>query len=164
MILPLKFTPTVRGDVLLLESAKADRGQVIDAQGVREFPLNARNPFMLSILSAGVNFNGNIIYQRPFDNGAIADSNINGGWNRNNEFLLDGAPNNAQAGNNNIALVPSVDAVQEFKIQTNSFDSQYGKSAGGSVNVLLKGGTNSYHGTAYEFARRNQWDANSFQN
>src|ERR1051326_1977603 len=155
---------TVSGDVLLLDSAKADRGQVIDSQSVREFPLNARNPFMLSILSAGVNFNGNIIYQRPFDNGAIADWNINGGWDRNNEFLLDGAPNNGQAGNNNIALVPSVDAVQEIKIQTNSFDAQYGKTAGGIVNVSLKSGTNQFHGTAYEFARRIAWDANSFQN
>ena len=73
-------------------------------------------------------------------------------------------PNNAQAGGNNIALVPPVDSVQEFKIQTNSFDAQYGKTMGGIVNVSLKGGTNQVHGTLYEFARRNQWDANSFQN
>ena len=155
---------SVEAESPLLETAKADRGLVIDTQRVREFPLNARNPFMLSVLSAGVNFNGNIIYQRPFDNGAIADWNINGGYDRNNEFLLDGAPNNGQAGNNNIALVPSVDAVQEFKVQTNSFDAQYGKSAGGIVNVSLKSGGNAIHGTAYEFARRVQWDANSFQN
>jgi outer membrane receptor protein involved in Fe transport len=78
--------------------------------------------------------------------------------------MLDGAPNNAQAGTNNIALVPPVDSVQEFKVQTNSYDSQYGHSGGGVVNVSLKSGTNSLHGTAYEFARRNSWDANSFQN
>ena len=157
-------TVNVTAETPLLETTKSDRGQVIDAQRVREFPLNARNPFMLALLSAGVNFNGNIIYQRPFDNGAIADWNINGGWNRNNEFLLDGAPNNAQAGGNNIALVPPVDSVEEFKIQTNSYDSQYGKTSGGVVNVSLKSGTNDFHGTLYEFARRNAWDANSFQN
>ena len=155
---------TVTAETSMLETAKADRGQVIDEQGVREFPLNARNPFMLSQLSAGVNYNSNIIYQRPFDNGAIATWSINGSWNSNNEFLLDGAPNNAQAGGNNIALVPPVDSVQEFKIQTNSFDAQYGKTMGGIVNVSLKSGTNQLHGTLYEFARRNQWDANSFQN
>ncbi len=155
---------TVTAEVPLLDTAKADRGLVIDSQRVREFPLNARNPFMLSLLTPGVNFNGNIIYQRPFDNGAIADWNVNGGWNRNNEFLLDGAPNNAQAGGNNIALVPSVDAVQEFKIQTNSYDSQYGKTAGGIINVSTKSGGNNLHGTLYEFARRHYWDANSFQN
>src|SRR5689334_3689537 len=80
---------TVTAETPLLQTEKADRGQVIDEQRVRELPLNARNPFMLSILSAGVNFNGNIIYQRPFDNGAIADWTISGGLDRNNEFLLD---------------------------------------------------------------------------
>jgi hypothetical protein len=148
----------------VLETETADHGLVIDQKRVTELPLNARNPFMLSILSAGVNFNGNQIYQRPFDNGAIADWSVNGGLDRKNEFLLDGAPNNAQAGNNNIAYVPPVDSVQEFKIQTNSFDSQYGKSGGGIINVGLKSGTNQYHGTAYEFMRRNALDANSFQN
>ncbi len=146
---------TVTDEIPLLESAKADRGTVIDSRSVQEFPLNARNPFMLSMLVAGVQYNGNAIYQRPFDNGAIADWSINGSLNRNNEFLLDGAPNNAQAGGNNIALVPSVDAVEEFKIQTNSYDAQYGKTGGGIINVSLKSGTNDLHGTLYEFARRN---------
>ncbi|MGH9657114.1 MAG: carboxypeptidase regulatory-like domain-containing protein, partial [Bryobacteraceae bacterium] len=155
---------TVTGEAPLLETAKSDRGQVIDQKAVHEFPLNARNPFMLSMLVAGVNFNGNAIYQRPFDNGAIADWSINGSRNRTNEFLLDGAPNNAQAGGNNIAYVPPVDSVQEFKIQTNSYDAQYGKTGGGIVNVSLKSGTNALHGSIYEFARRNAWDANSFQN
>jgi hypothetical protein len=155
---------TVTAEAALLETSKADRGAVIDNQKVTEFPLNARNPFMLSMLVAGVNFNGNQIYQRPFDNGAIADWSINGSQNRNNEFLLDGAPNNGQAGGNNIAYVPPVDSVQEFKIQTNSYDAQYGHTGGGIMNVSLKSGTNRPHGTIYEFARRDAWDANSFQN
>ncbi|MBV9082923.1 MAG: carboxypeptidase regulatory-like domain-containing protein, partial [Acidobacteriaceae bacterium] len=155
---------TVTAETPVLETETADHGLVIDQKRVTELPLNARNPFMLSILSAGVNFNGNQIYQRPFDNGAIADWSVNGGLDRKNEFLLDGAPNNAQAGGNNIAYVPPVDAVQEFKIQTNSYDAQYGKSAGGIINVSLKSGTNAFHGTLYEFMRRNAFDANSFQN
>lgn len=155
---------TVTAETPLLESAKADRGTVILNKQVNELPLNARNPFMLSALVAGVNYNGNAIYQRPFDNGAIADWSINGSRNRQGEFLLDGAPNNAQAGGNNIAYVPPVDSVQEFKIQTNSYDAQYGKTAGGIVNVTLKSGANDIHGTLYEFMRRRWLDANSFQN
>ncbi len=155
---------TVTAETPLLETAKADRGTVIDNRRVTELPLNARNPFMLSQLVAGVNYNGNAIYQRPFDNGAIADWSINGSRNRQNEFLLDGAPNNAQAGGNNLAYVPPVDSVQEFKIQLNSYDSQYGKTGGGIVNVTLKSGTNEVHGTVYEFMRRRWMDANSFQN
>src|SRR6266513_1140455 len=144
----------------ILEAAKADRGLVIDNDRLSELPLNARNPFMLSYLAPGITYNGPAIYQRPFDNGAIADWSINGGQNRNNEFLLDGAPNNSIQGGNNIAYVPPVDSVQEFKIVTNSYDAQYGRTAGGVVNVSLKSGTNTLHGTAYEFARRKAFDSN----
>jgi len=146
-----------------LESANADRGGVIDRQKVLELPLNARNPFMLGILTAGVNFNGAAIWQRPFDNGAIAEWTINGSQTRGNEFLLDGAPNNSQAGGNNIAYVPPVDAVQEFKIMTNTYDAQYGKTTGGIVNVSLRSGTNAFHGTLYEFMRRTWLDAADFR-
>jgi len=146
----------------ILEAAKADRGLVIDNDRVNELPLNARNPFMLSYLSPGITYNGPAIYQRPFDNGAIADWSINGGQNRNNEFLLDGAPNNSIQGGNNIAYVPPVDSVQEFKIVTNSYDAQYGRTAGGVVNVSLKSGTNTFHGSAYEFARRKELDSNEY--
>ena len=73
-------------------------------------------------------------------------------------------PTTRRAGGNNIAYVPPVDSVQEFKIQTNSYDAQYGHTGGGIINVSLKSGTNSLHGTVYEFARRKAWDANSFQN
>ncbi len=152
---------SVTAEAPLLDLGKADRGTVIDNQRVTELPLNARNPFMLSMLVAGVNYNGPAIYHRPFDNGAIADWSINGGANRNNEFLLDGAPNNSIQGGNNIAYVPPVDAVQEFKIVTNSYDAQYGRTAGGVVNVSLKSGTNTFHGSVYEFMRRKWLDANS---
>jgi hypothetical protein len=145
------------------ETTKADRGMVIDNQRLTELPLNARNPFMLSYLSPGITYNGPAIYQRPFDNGAIADWSINGGQNRNNEFLLDGAPNNSIQGGNNIAYVPPVDAVQEFKIVTNSYDAQYGRTAGGVINVSLKSGTNAIHGSVYEFARRKAFDSNEYQ-
>ncbi|OLE84540.1 MAG: hypothetical protein AUF76_03085 [Acidobacteria bacterium 13_1_20CM_2_65_9] len=143
------------------ETSKADRGMVMDNTRVTELPLNARNPFMLATLSAGVQFNGNPIYWRPFDNGAIADWSVNGGKNRNNEFLLDGAPNNSIQGGNNIAYVPPVDAVQEFKIMTSTYDAQYGRTAGGIINVSLKSGSNSFHGSAWEFARRWRLDANT---
>jgi hypothetical protein len=153
-------TVTVTGETPLLEEAKADRGNVIENRRIVELPLNARNPFMLSTLTPGITYNGPAIYQRPFDNGAIADWSINGGLNRSNEFLLDGAPNNSIQGGNNIAYVPPVDAVGEFKIITNSYDAQYGRTAGGVVNVQIKSGTNQYHGSLYEFYRRNWLDSN----
>jgi hypothetical protein len=156
----LSETVTVVSEAI--EATKADRGMVIENARVTELPLNARNPFMLSYLAPGITFNGPAVYQRPFDNGAIADWSINGGQNRNNEFLLDGAPNNSIQGGNNVAYVPPVDAVQEFKIVTNSYDAQYGRTAGGVVNVLLKSGTNDMHGTVYEFARRKALDTTEY--
>ncbi len=154
---------TITADTPVLESANGDRGMVVGAQEVTEYPLNGRNPLMLAALVPGVIYNGEMVYQRPFDNGAIARWDISGSAG-NNEYLLDGAPNNAQAGTNNIAYVPPVDAVAEFKIQTNGYDAAYGKSGGGIVNVALKSGGNRLHGTLYEFMRRNDLDANSFQN
>jgi hypothetical protein len=154
---------TVQGDAPVIETATADRGGVIDRQKVVELPLNARNPFMLGVLTAGVNFNGAAIWQRPFDNGAIAEWTINGSQSRGNEFLLDGAPNNGQAGGNNIAYVPPVDSVQDFKIMTNTYDAQYGKTTGGIINVNLRSGTNAFHGTLYEFMRRAPLDATDFR-
>ena len=87
---------------------------------------------------------------------------MNGGQSSNNEFLLDGAPNNANQGGNNIAYVPPAEAVGEMKISTNSYDAQYGRTAGGVVNVSLKAGTNSFHGVVYDFMRRKALAANSF--
>ena len=153
---------TVSAESPVLETSNANRGDVIDNKRIAELPLQARNPFSLGILVAGVNYNAQAIYLRPFDNGALADWSMNGGANRNNEFLLDGAPNNANQGGNNIAYVPPAEAVQEYKIATNTYDAQYGRTAGGVVNVSLKSGTNELHGVGYEFYRRKWLDANSF--
>lgn len=155
---------SVEANAAILETQTASRSGIIDNQRVVELPLNARNPFMLGATQSGVTFRGAAIWQRPFDNGAIAEWSVNGGQQSRNEFLLDGAPNNAQLGGNNIALVPVVDAVQEFSIQTNSYDAQYGRTGGGVVNVVLKSGGAKHHGTVWEFMRVANLNANSFQN
>lgn len=153
----------VTAEVALLETRTASRAGIVNTMQVAELPLNARNPFMLGTMMPGVVFRGAAIWQRPFDNGAIAQWSVNGGRESNNEFMMDGAPNNAQAGGNNIAYVPIVDAVQEFNVQMNSYDAQYGKTGGGVFNVVLKSGTNQFHATGWEFMRRKFLDANTFQ-
>src|SRR5687768_5805872 len=153
---------TVVSESPLLETSRADRGTVIDSARIAEIPLQSRSPMALIPLVAGVNYNAQAIYLRPFDNGALAAWSMNGGQSSNNEFLLDGAPNNANQGGNNIAYVPPAAAVQEMKISTNSYDAQYGRTAGGVVNVSLKSGTNSFHGEVYDYMRRKALAANSF--
>src|SRR3954468_8514896 len=152
----------VSAEAPLLETSNANRGTVIDQARIAELPLQSRSPMALATLVAGVNYNAQAVYLRPFDNGALADWSMNGGQNRNNEFLLDGAPNNANQGGNNIAYVPPAEAVQEFKVSTNSYDAQYGRTAGGVINMSLKSGTNSFHGVGYDFMRRKGLAANSF--
>jgi hypothetical protein len=153
---------SVTAESPLLETSNASRGTVIDSARIAELPLQSRSPIALVPLVAGVTYNAQAIYLRPFDNGALADFSMNGGQNRNNEFLLDGAPNNANQGGNNIAYVPPAEAVQEMKISTNSYDAQYGRTAGGVINMSLKSGTNAFHGVGYDFMRRKGLAANSF--
>jgi Carboxypeptidase regulatory-like domain len=154
----------VTAEATALDTQSASRSAIVTTQQVAELPLNARNPFMLGAMMAGVTFNGAAIWQRPFDNGAIAEWSMNGGRDSSSEFMLDGASNNGQMGSNNVAYVPIVDAVQEFNVMANMYDSQYGHTGGGIMNVVLKSGTNNFHGAAYEYMRRIQLDANTFQN
>ena len=155
---------SVTAESAMLETQTASRGGVVNQLQVSEIPLNARNPFMLGAMMPGVTYRGPAIYQRPFDNGAIAEWSVNGSRNSSTEFLLDGAPNNSQMGNNNIAYVPVVDAVQEFNMMLNTYNAEYGHTGGGIMNVVLKSGTSDFHATAWEFLRRTPLDAARFQN
>lgn len=149
----------------LLDAGKADLGEVVENTRVTELPLNGRDPNMLSILNAGALWTGSIQYQRPFD-GTQASLSINGGGAGNNELMLDGVPNETTPvngkNNGNSAYIAPVDSVQEFKIVTNPYDAQYGRLAGGAVDMTLKSGTNRLHGDAYEFARRSYMNANTW--
>jgi hypothetical protein len=161
---------TVTAAAPLLEESSASRGEVIDNLRVTELPLNGRNPVNFANLTPGVIFAGNPQFTRPFDNGDNINFSINGGLRQTNAYLIDGSPDEAitdtvtdrTRGQENIAYIPTVDAIQEFKIMTNFYDSQYGRTGGGVVNITTKAGTNDFHGTVYEFMRRYQLDANDF--
>ncbi|MBS1826679.1 MAG: TonB-dependent receptor [Acidobacteria bacterium] len=160
----LTETVNVVAEAAVLETQTAMRGGVVTNQQVAELPLNARNPFMLGTMMSGVTFNGAAIWQRPFDNGAIAQWSVNGSRDSSTEYMLDGASNGGQMGSNNIALVPIVDAVQEFNMMSNLYNAEYGRTGGGIMNVVLKSGGATFHGSAWEFMRRQSLDANTFQN
>ncbi len=156
---------TVSGEAPLLDADKSDRGLVIDNKTVADLPLNIRNPMMLSALTPGIVHTSGTQHLNPFSNSGISSWSINGGRGTNNEFLLDGAPNNAvYNGVNNVAYVPSVDAVQEFKVMTGAYDAQYGRTGGGVINVSIRSGTNKFHGSVYEFLKRTSLNANTFAN
>jgi hypothetical protein len=161
-------TVTVTGETPLLETATASRGQMIDREKVRDLPLLGRNPFLLAVLASGVHIQptqGSISF-RPFDNGGMDNISINGGRPFSNAFLIDGAPNTATERNTigSLSFVPSPDAVQEFRVQSNTYDAQFGRTGGGTINVSLRSGTNQLHGSLYHYFRNDILNANSFQN
>ena len=155
---------TVSAEAPLIEAEKADHGMVIDNKKVVDIPINTRNPIMLAALSNGITpTGGSTLDQKPFSNSADGSWSINGGVGSTVEFLLDGAPNNTiYNGVTTVANVPSVDAVQEFKVMTSTYDAQYGHTGGGAINISLKSGTNSLHGSGYEYLKRQRFNAAAF--
>jgi hypothetical protein len=160
-------TVTVTGEAPLVDSESASLGQAVSTRAVEELPIQGRNIFDLAGLTAGVQVN-------PRASGGTAstgdtstplfvqsDISINGGRFRTNEYLVDGVSIMLPE-NNNYAFSPNPDGTQEFKVLTNSFGPQYGRSGGGVINVVTKGGSNDFHGTLYEFFRNDRLRANNF--
>ncbi len=147
----------------VLELASGSAGQVIDEKRIQSLPLSDGNPFVLARLAGGVSYTGDLKFSRPFDNNGtsalVADGAAGG-----NEFTLDGSPNTANkaSGAPRVAFIPPSDSVQEFKVETASFDAQQGHTAGATVNVVMKSGTNKLRGTTYGFLRNDKLSSNDF--
>jgi hypothetical protein len=149
-------TVNVQGSAVLLDAATSTLGTVIENKQVTELPLSGRNPIALVALTPGVRIQGGF-----GGKGQWSNFSVNGGLANANTVLVEGlALDYAQM--NAPAYVPPVDATQEFRIQTNNFAAEYGRSAGAVVNFSIKSGTNQLHGTVYEFFRNKSLDANNF--
>src|SRR5215203_3424343 len=149
----------VAADTPLLETRTGSAGMVIDEKRISLMPLSDGNPFVLARLAPGVAYHGDLKFSRPFDNGGTSDFTADGGPGRN-EFTLDGSPN--MANGRRVAFVPPANAVQEFKVETATFDAQQGHTAGATVNVTLKSGTNKIKGDGYYHYRDEALSANDF--
>lgn len=147
----------------LVDASSASLGSVIDQKRVLELPLKDGNPIMLSSLSPGVLNLSTGGWSRPFDNSSPSSIAIAGSRTGQNEFTLDGAPNTTGT-TGNVAYIPPAGVVEEFKIQTATFDAANGFASGAVVNVSLKSGTNNLHGQFYEFFQNPVLNANSFFN
>jgi len=155
----------VIGQQELINTATASRGLVIDPIKMTEIPLNGRQSYMLMNLVPGVRFTQRQFGSSGFSGTRAWDVNgsftMNGGRTGTNQFLLNGAPIST---NGTFNLAPNVEAIQEFKVMVNTYDSQFGRSGGGHVNTTLKAGTNEWHGSLFEFWRNRILDANARQN
>jgi len=147
----------------LVESQTSSIGQVVEEQRVHELPLNGRNFVELAYLTPGVNQGPEGAVQQggiPENQRGTGSIQANGLTATNNNFLLNGFDNNEQQIGIEV-IQPPIDAIQEFKVQTNNFGADMGKG-GAVVNVVLKSGTNQMHGSAYEFVRNSVLDAKNY--
>ena len=145
---------TVSTEAALLNAESASLGTVIDSKRVADLPLSYGNPFLLIGLTAGVTFNGSVRLDRPFEPTHIVNFSMGGTSGLLNDVTIDGAPTTSRANAFQVtaSYVPPTDIVQEFKVQTATFDAQFGQTQGGVTNISIKSGTNSFHGTAnYSF-------------
>ena len=151
----------------LLQTDNANIGQEVSARQVTELPLNLRNVFNFVQLNSSVNNTQQQLIQSGGEQGTadqdVSFFNFGGGFFGTTAFLLDGNWD-ASAGWGGVIYVPSPDNVQEFKVQQNSFTSQYGWSTGNVINVVTKSGSSNLHGDAYDYLRNGKLDANYFFN
>ncbi len=147
----LAETVTVTGDTPLLESASASMGSVVDSRRVAELPIVHGNPYELIGLAGGVSFTRDMRLDRPFEPTHIVGYTMDGTRANRSDITVDGAPSTATANPGEVisSYVPPADIVQEFKVQTATFDAAFGQTEGGVTNISIKSGTNDFHGTAY---------------
>ncbi len=151
---------TVKGTAATVETVNHTMGSTVSGREIENAPLNGRNVLDLALLQPGV-----LAADNPGNSTTNGSANtafsISGGRNDSNTFLLDGGLNNDLL-DNSVVYNPNPDAIQEFRVLTSNFSAEYGRNAGGIVSVVTKSGTNDWHGTAFEYNRNTDYDANNY--
>jgi outer membrane receptor protein involved in Fe transport len=153
----------VTGAVELLETDSSEKGQVVDSEQIENLPLNGRAYSDLALLAPGVSESNQNGIGTTAREGSF---NVNGLRNTANNFQLDGVDNNAYGTSNqgfsSQVVQVSPDAVAEFKVQTNTYSAEYGRSGGAVINASYKSGTNDIHGSLWDFNRNTALNATGF--
>jgi hypothetical protein len=158
---------TVTGGAQMVETTTATLSGVVENKRIIDLPLNGRNVYALAALTPGV-----FGFRPAGGNGGVGEGfesigrfTVNGGRDSSNAIMMDGVPvtmNSNTANMNANSAVPSVEGVEEFRIQTNSYSAEYGRSGGGVLTIATKSGTNELHGSLFEFFRNSKMDANNW--
>src|SRR5580698_6245725 len=156
-------TVEVNADPPLLQTSSTDMSTLLDAKAVTSLPLATRNTNQLTLLAPGVVSPNIFAFQSSQTTFGTGRPYVNGAREQDNNFTLDGMDVN-QADNNDVAYVPSPDALQEFNIITSNAPADFGNYIGGVIVESLKSGTNNFHGNVFEFFRNTALNANTWQN
>ncbi|HET8549345.1 MAG TPA: TonB-dependent receptor, partial [Bryobacteraceae bacterium] len=149
-------TIEVTAEAPMLDTTTASGGRVLDNRQITQLPFSDMNPFALATLAAGMQWTGQPEYRRPFDNGGTSSFNTAGGVG-SNEYTIDGAP--VTGTGRRVGYVPSSETVEEFRLETSTFDASYGNTSGATINVSTKSGTNTFHGSLYDQHWQQRWNA-----
>jgi hypothetical protein len=144
----------VTGDVTQVDTVSATLGKVETTERIQDLPLAARDTMQLGLLQAGV-------FAPDQDDGSGNPFSVSGQRSESETFLIDGADNNDFLGNN-MVVDPNPDAVSEFKILTNNYEAEYGRTSGGIVNQVIKSGSNAVHGDLFDYFRNTALDAKDY--
>ncbi|HEY7784046.1 MAG TPA: carboxypeptidase regulatory-like domain-containing protein [Pyrinomonadaceae bacterium] len=160
-------TVTVSSDTTPVETRSGEVSSLIAEKQVTELPLNGRNYAQLALMVPGVspvtqNGAGGAFATRGTGLNSGVDMSVNGNQSNSNLWTIDGV-NNMDVGSNRTLLVfPSIDSIQEFRVERNSFSAEFGQAQGAVVNLITKGGSNDFHGALFEFYRNDSLNANNF--
>ncbi len=156
----------IQAETPLLQTSSSELGATVVEEQIKTLPLNGRNFVSLTRTVPGIlrgQPGGNIDGAGSLAWRASASFSANGQRTRDNNYMLDGVDNN-ETWLQTVVIFPSVDALQEFKLQTSTYSAEFGRSLGGVVNLQLKSGTNEFHGSVFEFNRNDAYDANNWFN
>jgi Carboxypeptidase regulatory-like domain len=144
-------TVTVTADTPLLETTNASLGNVVDSRRIAQLPTPHGDPYALIGLAAGVTYTGSARLDRPFEPTHIVGYSMDGTRGNRSDLTIDGVPSTATANAGEViaSYVPPADIVQEFKVQSATFDASTGNTEGGVTNLTIKSGTNTLRGTVY---------------
>src|SRR3954453_3414018 len=165
-------TVTVSEQRPLVNTVTAERSQTVDAAAIQSLPIVDRNVYSLLDLTPGVQSNNNGVASASAATSSLVlgfpeqRTLINGGTDGGTgsvNYYLDGGINMTGLRNTG-NILPTPDAIQEFRVQTNSYSAEYGRYASGVINVLTKSGTNQFHGAVYEYLRNTVFNANDWGN
>ncbi|MBI2685913.1 MAG: TonB-dependent receptor [Acidobacteria bacterium] len=154
---------TVEASAGGVQTESSSLGTVVDTKKIVEVPLNGRFFLDLALLTAGtvVPSTSNRTFLAAPSGIGISGINASGTREDSTNYLFDGI-NLSDMVQNQITFQPNIDMIQEFKVQTNSFNAEYGRNAGIIINAVSKSGTNGFHGSAFEFVRNERFDAKNF--
>lgn len=159
----------VNSDAVHVDTESTQNGEVIEGRKILAVPLNGRSYTDLLSLQPGV-VPSAFRSQAPDTNNRqpsgdlnAGNMSVNGQREQANGFMVNGA-NVVEGRNNGAAVIPNLDSIDEFRIITNNFDAEYGNYSGSQINVVTKAGTNTFHGSAFEFLRNTAFDARNFYN